>query len=212
MKRRIYALKEAEKIVPTSFARSGRDPRPPARAAAELQKRLEFVRSLSRTEGAVLQNLEAQIATHLREIRSSEELDHLGCRLDERRPLRILILVRRRVGLRRQPGRHALLRDARRRRRLTFSTQSYKASTRRAACHDEDSARRRAPRRDVARARDREQSFERVSDGSGLGLDEETRFPSATASTPPIQRSIDGIPEAAASVQIPKPSNLRPPT
>lgn len=91
MKRRIYALKEAEKIVP--LLRSiGKEIHVRRRATAELQKRLDLVRSLARTESAVLQNLEAQIATHLREIRSSEkELDHLGCRLDERHPLRILI-------------------------------------------------------------------------------------------------------------------------
>jgi hypothetical protein len=91
MKRRIYALKEAEKIVP--LLRSiGKEIHVRRRATEELQKRLDLVRGVARAENSVLRGLEAQIATHLREIRSSErELDHLGCRLDERHPLRILI-------------------------------------------------------------------------------------------------------------------------
>ena len=91
MKRRIYALKEAEKIVP--LLRSiGKEIHLRRHAAEELQKRLDLVRGLTRTDTSVRQNIEAELATHLREIRASErELDHLGCRLDDRHPLRILI-------------------------------------------------------------------------------------------------------------------------
>jgi len=91
MKRRIYGLKEAERIVP--LLRSiGKEIHVRRRSAEELQKRLDMVKGIARSGSAALRNLEAELATHLREIRSSErELEHLGCRLDERHPLRILI-------------------------------------------------------------------------------------------------------------------------
>ena len=91
MKRRTYALKEAERIVP--LLRSiGKEIHGRRKAAEEIQKRLELVRRVARSENAVVRNLEAELATHLREIRASErELEHLGCRFDERHPFRILI-------------------------------------------------------------------------------------------------------------------------
>ena len=91
MKRRTYALKEAEKIVP--LLRSiGREIHARRVSAAETQKRLEYVKGLARRESPAIAELEARIAVQLREIRSCErELEHLGCSLDEQNPERILI-------------------------------------------------------------------------------------------------------------------------
>jgi hypothetical protein len=99
MKRRIYALKEAERIVP--LLRSiGRELSSRRRAADELQKNLDSIASPGRRpsrdevwEGARRQtDLQAELATHLREIHGAEkELERLGCSLDEQHPLRILI-------------------------------------------------------------------------------------------------------------------------
>jgi hypothetical protein len=93
MKSRTYALQEAEKIVP--LLRSiGREIKSRQRAADEMRKHLASLRAQRRVDGdkPSADNLEAQIATHLRELRSAEkELERLGCRLDEEHPLRILI-------------------------------------------------------------------------------------------------------------------------
>ena len=99
MKNRIYALKDAERIVP--LLRSiGREIQTRRRAADEIQKHLdsltarlqEGVRAEARRGTPGRPNLEAELATHLREIHGAErELQHLGCRLDEQHPLRILI-------------------------------------------------------------------------------------------------------------------------
>jgi len=94
MKRRTYALKDAERIVP--LLRSiGREIKARHRAAQTIQRRLEILRGLKRapTDGpSEVDGLEAELATHLRETRSAErELERLGCRLDEQHPLRILI-------------------------------------------------------------------------------------------------------------------------
>ncbi len=103
MKTRIYALKDAEKIVP--LLRSiGREIQSRRRAADEIQKHLDSLTARMRegvrdgaSEGAREDapdkpNLEAELATHLREIHGAErELGHLGCKLDEQYPLRILI-------------------------------------------------------------------------------------------------------------------------
>jgi chromosome segregation ATPase len=99
MKRRIYALKEAERIVP--LLRSiGRELSTRRRAADELQKNLDSLAAPGRRasrrevwEGTRRQtDLEAELATHLREIHGAEkELERLGCSLDEQHPLRILI-------------------------------------------------------------------------------------------------------------------------
>jgi hypothetical protein len=99
MKTRIYALKDAEKIVP--LLRSiGREIQTRRSAADEIQKHLESLtarlrdgeREGERGESRERPSLEAELATHKREIHGAErELEHLGCRLDEQHPLRILI-------------------------------------------------------------------------------------------------------------------------
>ena len=91
MKHCKYAPKEAERIVP--LLRSiGREIRSRRRVVEDIRKHIDSVRAVARPESLVVANLEAQLATHLREIRSSEqELERLGCRLDTRHPLRILI-------------------------------------------------------------------------------------------------------------------------
>jgi hypothetical protein len=91
MKTRIYALKEAERIVP--LLRSiGREISSRRRAADEIQKHLESIPDRLREEAPDKPNLEAELATHLREIHCAErELARLGCKLDEQHPLRILI-------------------------------------------------------------------------------------------------------------------------
>ncbi|HZO07905.1 MAG TPA: DUF2203 family protein [Myxococcota bacterium] len=93
MKQRTYALKDAERIVP--LLRSiGREIKARRRAAEEMRKHLDVLRTGPRAEGGAqsVEHLEAQIAVHLREMRSAEiELERLGCRLDVEHPLRILI-------------------------------------------------------------------------------------------------------------------------
>ena len=93
MKQRTYALKEAERIVP--LLRSiGREIKARRRAADEMQKHLDELRTEPRAGGGAdsAGHLEAQIAIHRREVRNAEvELERLGCRLDQEHPLRILI-------------------------------------------------------------------------------------------------------------------------
>ena len=93
MKKRTYVLKEAERIVP--LLRSiGREIKARQRASDEMQKHLETMRAkpLVNGQARTADEVEAQIAIHLRELRSAEkELERLGCRLDQEHPLRILI-------------------------------------------------------------------------------------------------------------------------
>jgi hypothetical protein len=91
MERRTYALKEAERMVP--LLRSiGREMKARRSAAEEIHKHLESLRIRSSGPMSDVSSLEGQLATHLREMRGAEkELEHLGCRLDEQHPLRILI-------------------------------------------------------------------------------------------------------------------------
>ena len=93
MKKRTYVLKEAERIVP--LLRSiGREIKARQRASDEMQKHLDTMRAAPKLNGNArsADQLEAQLAIHLRELRSAEtELERLGCRLDVEHPLRILI-------------------------------------------------------------------------------------------------------------------------
>ena|SRR5690349_5822133 len=91
MKNRIYALKDAERIVP--LLRSiGREIQTRRRAADQIEGCLEGTSPRSHEERVAASNLEAQLATHLRELRSAEkELERLGCRFDDQNPDRILI-------------------------------------------------------------------------------------------------------------------------
>jgi hypothetical protein len=91
MKSRIYALQEAERIVP--LLRSiGREIQARRRESGEIQKRIETLRAHPPRTAPEAASLESELATHLREIRAAEkELERLGCRLDEEHPLRILI-------------------------------------------------------------------------------------------------------------------------
>jgi hypothetical protein len=91
MKNRIYALKEAERIVP--LLRSiGSEIQSRRRAADQIEGHLETANPKSHEERVATSNLEAQLATHLRELRAAEkELERLGCRFDEQHPDRILI-------------------------------------------------------------------------------------------------------------------------
>jgi hypothetical protein len=90
MKRRVYALKEVQRMVP--LLRSiGREIHSRRHSAEEIGKHLESLRSRSHPSPD-LSHLEAQLSTHRREIHAAvRELEHLGCRLDEQHPPRILI-------------------------------------------------------------------------------------------------------------------------
>lgn len=91
MKRRAYALKEAERMVP--LLRSiGREIKNRLKAIEEIQKRIERLSRSPRKHEREILSLQADLAIQRREIRSSEkELERLGCSLDADHPLRILI-------------------------------------------------------------------------------------------------------------------------
>ena len=87
----VYLRREAERLVPLLRSIT-REIQARARATEEIRRSLDLAAPRDRGRAPAPACLEAQLATHLREMRSAEqELERLGCRLDDQHPERILI-------------------------------------------------------------------------------------------------------------------------
>jgi hypothetical protein len=91
MRSHIYAMKDAERLLPLLRA-IRRELRERTFEAARLEDLRDALKPTQGAHAADLNVIEASLSTELRELRRAEkELGDLGCRLDQDRPLRILV-------------------------------------------------------------------------------------------------------------------------
>ena len=91
MQSRTYALKDAERLLPLLRA-IRRELRDRTFEAARLEELREALLPSAKAHQADLATLEAELSTQRRELRRAEkEVETLGCRVDQDRPLRIVV-------------------------------------------------------------------------------------------------------------------------